>query len=83
MRMQFDLARCGRISKDDFFQIMCMMGDPLKPAEFERMLGAFGDAVDTKTDEVKKKMSFSVFLKTFLFITDKVEKNVSFLCWFF
>uniref|UniRef100_A0A6U5AYY7 EF-hand domain-containing protein n=2 Tax=Hemiselmis TaxID=77924 RepID=A0A6U5AYY7_HEMAN len=49
---EFDLARSGRISKDDFFGIMCTMGDPLKPAEFERMLAVFADAVDTATDEV-------------------------------
>jgi hypothetical protein len=49
---QFDLAHCGRITKDEYFQIMCTMGDPMKPAEFERMLNMFSDAVDSKTDEV-------------------------------
>jgi hypothetical protein len=33
------------------------MGDPMKPAEFERMLGMFGDAVDTKTDEVSSRVA--------------------------
>ena len=49
---EFDLGRSGRIAKDDFFSIMCTMGDPLKPAEFERMLAIFADAVDTQTDEI-------------------------------
>jgi len=49
---EFDLGRSGRISKDDFFAIMCTMGDPLKPSDFERLLAVFADAVDTNTDEV-------------------------------
>lgn len=55
---EFDLGRSGRISKDDFFAIMCTMGDPLKPADFERMLGVFSDAVDHKTDEVSRDGQF-------------------------